>query len=465
MDKFFDDFAYGQFTEVFMNDQGVFWYPGSNGAIPPNAFQAGTVMRKKELKKVFCVRASSRNFVKVLGMLIEGESFARIPYGTTEHMISNYDILTAADPSVLYWKQGQNGHTDKNTLIVCQHIFQNNPNLKNFDEVLHIGRTITVKDGTTWRNGDFEENHPRVAMENESRFCGKIHPSHRCLYVPFGGNEYIYRHYEVLCIRPVSSLKLLSQRVVLKTIFDPDSFYSWVEQKDGNVPPHAVDCGKINIEGQQKKVYLATINWFSMENVAGFLIEGENFAKLPFSGENIHKSYKILTSKHSVEWIKYKDLKENKNYSNLQFVYFPKHVSNYPGNSSRPFASKNLSFVHLSPNAIVTRSKSNDTAMFALPQCSKITYSNFVNRKFGMIGFLDHYRNLDRQKLLNYYSKLYEHYTRKKDFEVLCVQNVASTKPKLSLVEKVKTLDCDEFYKFQLQSNIKKLSPFVNINT
>jgi len=456
MEKFIDDFTYGQFTEIFMNDQGIFWSPGKHGTIPPNAFQAGTVVSRNRTKKVFCARASSRSFVKVPGMLIEGESFARIPYGTMEHRISNYEVLTAADPNVLYWKLAQNGQTDKNTLIVCQHLFPSN--LKNFEEVLHIGRTIAVASGTTWQNGSFEQNQSRTAISDDTVLCGKIHPSHRCLYVPFV-HEYIYRHYEVLCIRPVSSLKLLSQKIVLKTLFNPDSFWSWDKQKDGNLPVNAVDCGMINVEGQQKKVYLATMDWFGIKNVAGFLIEGRRFATLPFSGENIHKSYKILTTKRSYEWIKYKDLMKNNRYKKHKFVYFPKHVSNFPSYSyySERDESKTLSHVHLSPNAIVTRSRVSGSSVFALPQCSKITYSNFYNRKFGMIGFLDHYQNMDAENLLGFYSDLYKRYTGNKDFEVLCSQDLAETKPKLSLVEKVNTLECHEFYKGQLQFTIKKI--------
>ena len=452
-EKFIDDFTHGQFTEIFMNDQGVFWTSGQHGTIPPNAFQAGTVVSRNKTKKVFCARASGRSFVKVPGMLIEGEVFARIPYGTTEHRISKYEVLTAADPSVLYWQQARYGQTNKNTLIVCQHLFRSN--LKNFEEVLHIGRTIAVTSGTTWQNGSFERNQSRTALSNDTVLCGKIHPSHRCLYVPFA-HEYIYRHYEVLCIRPVSSLKLLSQKTVLKTLSNPDCFWSWDKQKDGNVPLNAVDCGKMNIEGQQKKVYLATMDWFGMNNVAGFLIEGKHFATLPFSGENIHKSYKILTSKRSFEWIKYKDLLKNKSYKSHKFVYFPKHVSAFPGYHSEHDDSKTLSYVHLSPNAIVTRSKESGSAVFALPQCSKITYSNFYNRKFGMIGFLDHYQNMDAKRLLGFYSDIYKRYTGNKGFEVLCSRGSAETKPKLSLVEKVNTLQCHEFYKGQLQSTIKK---------
>lgn len=30
---------------------------------------------------------------------------------------------------------------------------------------------------------------------------GKVHPSHRCLYLPFGWKEHRYTHYEVLCSR------------------------------------------------------------------------------------------------------------------------------------------------------------------------------------------------------------------------------------------------------------------------
>ena len=55
---------------------------------------------------------------------------------------------------------------------------------------------------------------------------GKIHPSHRCIYVPFAGGEHKHQQYEVL-VNPRNQVKL-----------------EWIHSKDGNVPSGAVQGGR-----------------------------------------------------------------------------------------------------------------------------------------------------------------------------------------------------------------------------
>jgi hypothetical protein len=49
--------------------------------------------------------------------------------------------------------------------------------------------------------GDGEILYIGRVQNNKSLTVGKIHPSHRCIYVPHQGKEHHYSHYEVLVKR------------------------------------------------------------------------------------------------------------------------------------------------------------------------------------------------------------------------------------------------------------------------
>lgn len=54
---------------------------------------------------------------------------------------------------------------------------------------------IAVPVGST-RDG--EVLYAGRAYHNGSLCIGKVHPSHGCCYIPFGGKEHSYKHYEIL---------------------------------------------------------------------------------------------------------------------------------------------------------------------------------------------------------------------------------------------------------------------------
>ena len=82
----------------------------------------------------------------------------------------------------------------------------------------YITDTFDVLDGSfyTWLSGYSQGNVPENAVvggcctttgediyigradHDKTLTPGKIHPSHNCLYIPFGGREYKLLHYEVL---------------------------------------------------------------------------------------------------------------------------------------------------------------------------------------------------------------------------------------------------------------------------
>ncbi|KAJ6636014.1 Natterin-3 [Pseudolycoriella hygida] len=82
-----------------------------------------------------------------------------------EFPVQNYDVLIGAN---VIWKKDKNGKVPK-------------------DAFPHGGRTPT---GETLYIGRAEVNG--------SLTIGKVHPAHKCLYIPYGGSELSFKEYEVL---------------------------------------------------------------------------------------------------------------------------------------------------------------------------------------------------------------------------------------------------------------------------
>lgn len=81
-----------------------------------------------------------------------------------EILKQNYEVLVGRDAK---WKKEKNGKVPRDALPAGR---------TSNGEVLYIGR----------------------AEHNGSLTVGKVHPSHGCLYIPFGGIEVPLKDYEVL---------------------------------------------------------------------------------------------------------------------------------------------------------------------------------------------------------------------------------------------------------------------------
>ena len=88
----------------------------------------------------------------------------------------------------LKWEHCKHGHVPKHA--VCGGWEASN------GEPLYVGKIIIV---TTWLFTSITSllNAGR-ADHMGSMIVGKVHPSHRCLYVPYGGGEHKKEEYEVL---------------------------------------------------------------------------------------------------------------------------------------------------------------------------------------------------------------------------------------------------------------------------
>ncbi|XP_012254218.2 uncharacterized protein LOC105685009 [Athalia rosae] len=89
---------------------------------------------------------------------------AYVAYDGIEHEKRSFEILMPAD---FHWVVSRNGQVPHGAVESGR---------TNSGEILYVGR-------------GFQQGAPTI---------GKVHPSHGCLYVPFGGREIAMREYEVL---------------------------------------------------------------------------------------------------------------------------------------------------------------------------------------------------------------------------------------------------------------------------
>lgn len=91
---------------------------------------------------------------------------AFVPYGTKEERVDEFEFVRM-DPGTYKWEEGNNGEVPINAIVGGCTIN---------GETLYFGRIF--------HNGNY--------------ISGKIHPSHKVLYVPYRGQEINFRRYEVL---------------------------------------------------------------------------------------------------------------------------------------------------------------------------------------------------------------------------------------------------------------------------
>ncbi|XP_066983196.1 uncharacterized protein [Macrobrachium rosenbergii] len=105
----------------------------------------------------------------VIGMVVPDHGVCYVPYGGEAVPKSEYFVLSNPGSVNLTWEPSSGGKVPPGAL---------NGGIDG-GEVLYIGRVLI--DG--------------IAS------VGKVHPSHGCVYVPYGGAEHSHRDYEVLCAR------------------------------------------------------------------------------------------------------------------------------------------------------------------------------------------------------------------------------------------------------------------------
>ena len=144
----------------------------------------------------------------IIEYIVPSEKSLHIYQGYCECCYKHYDVLTTEDQNGIKWSVYSNGKVPPNAVI----------GNKRLDRLYrwYICCTVTGSDistATTCKEVPINLPHENVA---NTQLFGKIHPSHRCMYDPWDGKEYIYQSYEVLMAsRSPKSLQHLCRNVII----------------------------------------------------------------------------------------------------------------------------------------------------------------------------------------------------------------------------------------------------------
>lgn len=136
------------------------WQPGSEGHLPPNALIGG---KDVDGESLYIGRA------RYGGGLIPGKFKPRhkgcyVGHGGKEHLVKHYEVLSNMPHE---WKESRKDEIPQGALEA---------GYSETGEKLYIGR-----------------------IKHKGSMClGKVHPSHKCLYIVFGGKEIAYKAYQIL---------------------------------------------------------------------------------------------------------------------------------------------------------------------------------------------------------------------------------------------------------------------------
>ncbi|OXA50536.1 natterin-3 [Folsomia candida] len=137
------------------------WVPASGGSHPKDSVRAGY----DSGEKVYVARAHHEGCI-IPGKLHNGHSSMYIPYNMAEVPCSDYEVLTGP-PAALSWVESSHGVIPPNSVQGGQEAD---------GEIIYIGR----------------------AIHNGTVTVGKVHASHGCCYVSYGGEELNFKEYEIL---------------------------------------------------------------------------------------------------------------------------------------------------------------------------------------------------------------------------------------------------------------------------
>lgn len=168
--------------------------------------------------------------LEILGTVsrdLNGDWSLKVPYASDEHIIKkDFLVLSIQDPSSFEWIKTRNGETHTYSLRgAIDH--QTN-------EYFYIGRNQPENNEYAKpRYYEFREFHQ--FNEPVPPLFGKIHPSHRCLYVPFDNKELALQDYDILCLRPSPApLKILTRLEIRKSLkFSDENIQRINKNKNG----------------------------------------------------------------------------------------------------------------------------------------------------------------------------------------------------------------------------------------
>jgi hypothetical protein len=143
------------------SEEGVQWVAASAGTVPEGALKGG-----EDNGNVLYVARAEHEEAVIPGKLLADHGVAYIPWGGEEHSKEAYEVLVIAEDAVS-WVDGTGDTIPENAI---------RGGTSADGEALYIGR----------------------ATHEGSQTIGKVHPSHGCLYISYGGAEINYPEYQIL---------------------------------------------------------------------------------------------------------------------------------------------------------------------------------------------------------------------------------------------------------------------------
>lgn len=145
---------------IYLFNSAQWQHTTSSSSVPSNAVLGG---RDADGSEIYVGRASHDGDL-IPCKVIPRNKVAYVAYNGVEIAKHNFEILVGGD---FIWSRQKNGSVPQKAFPAGR--------TKN-GETLYIGRDI----------------------RNQSQTIGKVHQSHGCLYIPFGGKELSFKDYEVL---------------------------------------------------------------------------------------------------------------------------------------------------------------------------------------------------------------------------------------------------------------------------
>ena len=213
---------------------------------------------------------NAKRYAGVPGGYVPSTNYLSLPYGCLECQQRSCEILTCSDHDMLYWDRCFNGKAPFNAV-------QANPG--DYDRI-YVGRTCTPLSGAMKPDRRTLIAHV-PEMANSGPMLGKVHSSHRCLYVAIAGEEYNFSEYEVLCYGTVPPLT-----------HTYCSTYSWIDARDGEVPQGALAAGMTS-NGEVTYAARVVVNGV---DVPGHLAPPKHYCQVSYAAtEREHTQYQVLT--------------------------------------------------------------------------------------------------------------------------------------------------------------------------
>ncbi|KAJ8719033.1 hypothetical protein PYW07_016589 [Mythimna separata] len=149
------------------NSHPIDWVPATTSDVASLTHRAYVAGREGWDGSPLCVIRSHHSGEFIPGKLAIKHRSAYVPHGGREIPVHNFEVLCCS-PHAVRWLHSSNGQVPVGAIAAGN---------THSGEPLYIGRVRHMQSLTP----------------------GKVHPSHGCCYISFGGNEISHKTYEVLC--------------------------------------------------------------------------------------------------------------------------------------------------------------------------------------------------------------------------------------------------------------------------